>query len=220
MIPERHSMMGSACTTADLQQVGKLRSETWEEIVPRTQLQPGYEETRKTLLKVTSENVFTHIRLNYFPDGGVARLKVFGVVKIDPSQFGLRVIDLISLLNGGLCLKYSNAHYGHPENLIKPSKGYNMADGWETARRLDRPPILTQDAKGILNNVPGHEWSIFRMGVKGLVDHIVVDTNHFKGNFPDRIRIEGATCTSDMSCEEEGQWETILTDYKVKIESF
>lgn len=216
LIPSRCSKIGSACTEEELLQMDKLQTETWEEIVPITQLQPGYEETRKSHIPVTSEKVVTHIRLNYFPDGGVARFKVFGVVKIDPSRFKSKTVDLINLVNGGLCVGYSNAHYGHPQNLIKPSKGCNMADGWETARRLDRPNILTQNKHGILNNVPGYEWCIFRMGVKGTLGYIVIDTNHYKGNFADTVRIEGAISDDDSVCALETKWKTIVPDYKVK----
>ncbi|XP_063705169.1 allantoicase-like [Culicoides brevitarsis] len=202
--------MGTACTSDELKQVNKLRSDTWLEIVERSKLSPGYEDTRKSLFPVNCSKIFTHVRLNYFPDGGVARFKVFGIVKVDPQSFkGSEMVDLISLLNGGLCLKYSNAHYGHPGNLIKPSKGFNMGDGWETARRLDRPAILTANENGILNNVPGCEWCIFKVGLKGRIDHVVIDTRHFKGNFPDSVRIEG---TQDL---ENAKWEEILAEFKL-----
>lgn len=49
---------------------------------------------------------------------------------------------------------YSNAHYGHPRNMIKPGQGVNMGDGWETARRLDRPEVLDTNDDGTLR-VPG-----------------------------------------------------------------
>ena len=49
--------------------------------------------------------------------------------------------DLVSVEAGGLCLGYSDAHYGHPRNMIKPGPGVNMGDGWETARRLDRSGV-------------------------------------------------------------------------------
>ena len=39
---------------------------------------------------------------------------------------------------------------GHPRNLTNPGTGVNMGDGWETARRLDRPAVLQEDSKGHL----------------------------------------------------------------------
>ena len=65
---------------------------------------------------------------------------MFGVAVARPlaSRPALASVDLCSVTEGGLCLGYSDAHYGHPRNIIKPGPGVNMGDGWETARRLDR----------------------------------------------------------------------------------
>ena len=122
---------------------------------------------------------------------------MFGVaVARPPASTPPLTTDLVSVTGGGLCLGYSDAHYGHPRNIIKPGPGVNMGDGWETARRLDRsgsvtlctscdclllrrPPVLEADSQGILA-VPGHEWAVFRLGIPGTVTEVQVDTNHFK----------------------------------------
>lgn len=204
--------MGSACTIDELKQINTLSTEVWEELVPITPLRPGYEETRRNYIKVVDNNkVFTHLRLNFFPDGGLARLRVFGVVDINFAGREKELIDLMAIQNGCVCTDYSNAHYGHPSNLIKVSRGKNMGDGWETARRLDRPSVLKLDEKGNLN-VTGSEYAIFRLGAKGTVEKVVIDTNHFKGNFPDRIQIDGALVDEKGSLK----WVPILTDFKVR----
>ena len=70
------------------------------------------------------------------------RLRVFGVAVARPlASLTSAASDLVSVTEGGLCLGYSDAHYGHPRNIIKPGSGVNMGDGWETARRLDRSDI-------------------------------------------------------------------------------
>ena len=75
-----------------------------------------------------------------------ARLRVFGVAVARPlSSLASGACDLVSVTGGGLCLGYSNAHYGHPRNIIKPGPGVNMGDGWETARRLDRSEHLSAE---------------------------------------------------------------------------
>ena len=66
--------------------------------------------------------------------------------------------------------------------MIKTELAVNMGDGWETARRLDRPAVLVADQAGILQ-VPGHEWAVFRLGLRGTPSHIIIDTNHFKVNY-------------------------------------
>ncbi|XP_006812168.2 allantoicase-like [Saccoglossus kowalevskii] len=94
------------------------------------------------------------------------------------------------MVNGGVSLGYSDVHFGHARNLIREGRSSSMADGWETARRLDRPSILEADDKGVLI-VPGKEWCVFRLGHPGIIKNIEIDTNHFKGNYPDSCYIEG-----------------------------
>lgn len=104
-----------------------------------TALQPGYADTCRNWFPIQNDETWKILRFNLYPDGGVARLRVFGHVKSTNLDGKL---DLIAFENGGEVVAYSDAHFGHPRNLLKPGRGLSMADGWETARRLDRPPIL------------------------------------------------------------------------------
>lgn len=181
-----------------------------------TDLRAGYEETRHNFFEITARGPHTHLRLNMYPDGGIARLRVYGEARPDLARSG-EIIDLVAMKNGGVCKGYSNAHYGHPRNLIRPGSGVNMGDGWETARRLDRPAVLRTDPSGILK-VPGNEWAIFRLADVGRVSDIEVDTKHFKGNFPDSVKIEGALIRQGEewdSPEAKVTWKTILPASKV-----
>ncbi|XP_058812245.1 allantoicase-like [Topomyia yanbarensis] len=214
-IPERgREMIGTACSEKDLEKVASLKSDEWSEVIEMTPLKPGYSTTSKQYFFVDCNDAFTHLRVNIYPDGGIARLRVFGEVQPDNNLLSSgSQLDLIGMLNGGQCLSYSNAHYGHPRNLIKPNRGINMGDGWETARRLDRPPILNIDKHGILQ-VPGCEWAVFRLCSKGIVERVVVDTNHFKGNFPDTVKIE-ATCLEPNRTLQSAQWQPMLDSTKL-----
>jgi allantoicase len=139
----------------------------------------------KSELRGNSDNLFavddprpwTHLRLNIFPDGGVARLRVHGEVAVDWKQVarGGRAVDLASIRNGGLVLGASDMHFGAKDNMIMPGRAANMGDGWETRRRRG----------------PGHDWAIVRLGATGVVSKIEIDTNHFKGNYPDSASVEG-----------------------------
>lgn len=219
VIPSRkRNNMGTACTKEMFNQVSKIDSENWTEILPMTELRPGYPETRHNYFKIDSAQPWTHLRLNMYPDGGIARLRVYGEAKKDLQQES-EIIDLVSMKNGGVCKGYSNAHYGHPRNLIRPGDGINMGDGWETARRLDRPAVLQADNSGILR-VPGSEWAVFRLGDVGRVAHVEVDTKHFKGNFPDSVRIEGALLRSSEEWDSPNvgvKWSTLLPTSKVSF---
>ncbi|CAG9794965.1 unnamed protein product [Diatraea saccharalis] len=214
LIPARDTKMGSACGRYELDEIERLKSDKWEEIVPVTALRPGYEETRLNFQKVLSDEAWTHIRVNIYPDGGIARLRVYGEARPEPPPRD-QIVDLVSLLSGGTCQGYSNAHYGHPRNMIKPGKSQCMADGWETARRLDRPEVLEANEDGTLK-VPGEEWAIFKLGFPGRIQRICVDTAHFKGNFPDSVKIEGAYLRHADWCPQlKCTWSNILRPSKL-----
>ena len=112
-----------------------------------TELKPGYDTTRHHFFEVKDKKkTYTHLRLNIYPDGGIGRLRTYGVMQPPPIEhflgLGGSLVDLVAMEHGGVCQGLSDAHYGHPRNLIKRGRGINMGDGWETARRKDRPPVL------------------------------------------------------------------------------
>ncbi|XP_047528746.1 allantoicase-like [Vanessa atalanta] len=213
LLPGRDTQMGAACSECDLKRVEQLKSDKWEEIVPITALRPGYEESRMNYQKVLCDEAWTYIRVNIYPDGGIARLRVYGEAKPEAPPAS-QLVDLASMLSGTTCLGYSNAHYGHPRNIIKPSKGDTMADGWETARRLDRPEVLEATDDGTLI-VTGEEWAVFKLGFCGRIKNICVDTAHFKGNFPDSIKVEGALLDKEWSHTKSTKWYNILKQSKL-----
>jgi len=197
----REGGAGKAATAAQMEAALKVGSDSWSEIVPRADLGAGYKDTCRSFFTVDNQGPYNYIRLNVFPDGGIARLRTYGVAVAARLPSPRDKIDLVSAKLGGVCVGYSDAHYGHPRNMIQEGRGKDMGDGWETARRLDRPPVLQlinkDDPAGVLA-VPGNEWSAFKLGLPGVITNIEVDTNHFKGNFPDSVTIEGANL-SDYS---------------------
>jgi allantoicase len=50
----------------------------WEVLVPMTTLHAGYEDTRYNYHAIDNKGSWTHIRLNIYPDGGIARLSLYG----------------------------------------------------------------------------------------------------------------------------------------------
>ncbi|XP_075873352.1 allantoicase [Nelusetta ayraudi] len=214
---------GMAASPSQLAAVATLGSEAWPELVGVSPLQPGYSDSCHHYFKVDFPHRVTHLRLNMYPDGGIARLRVYGVGQRDWTTVPAHTeVDLLAMTNGGVCLGYSDAHFGHPRNMIGVGGATSMADGWETARRLDRPRKLTVDQQGILQ-VPGSEWAVFRLACSAEVQRVEVDTLHFKGNFPDSCRIEA--CLLD-SAQEAGliashrwssaRWQLLLPPQKLR----
>jgi allantoicase len=146
---------------------------------------------------------FTHIRLNIYPDGGVARLRIHGEVVPQWTRLSRGEIDLVAIENGGSLVASSDEFFGAPLNLLMPGRGKDMGDGWETRRRRG----------------PGHDWVIIKLGVPGVIERIEVDTAHFKGNFPDRCSIE--SCYLEERANEDlvpasTTWKVVLPETKLK----
>jgi allantoicase len=199
----------------------------WTEILSMTELRPGYEETRMHYFTIPEEvrreaTGFTHVRVNYYPDGGVARMRLWGhpveerestinetlkELAIPASAKTYPHPELSCEKNGGRGLECSNKHYGVASNLIRQGYGKDMGDGWETARNPKRPPIIIKDPKTNLVDSPLMDWAVLKLGMGGSdssgISRIIVDTKHFKGNFPESVKIEAcdaAGVSDDVVC--------------------
>ena len=175
----------------------------WQEILPRSPLQPG----SQNFYEVGDRNIYTHVRLNIYPDGGVARLKVYGEVFKDWDLIDeVETIDLAAAVNGARAIVCNDMFFSHMDNIIMPGRGINMGDGWETKR----------------SRTPGNrDWVIVRLAHEGTVDKVIIDTHHFKGNYPDSCLVEG--CNIPVTNESklnmaEIQWQTILPQSKLSAD--
>jgi allantoicase len=167
-----------ACAVDGVPDPTRLASDAnWTEILARTPLQG---DTRNTF-RVRSDDRFTHVRLNVFPDGGVARLRVHGVVAPDWARLARPDVelDLAAVEHGGFAIAASDMFYGNRQNLLLPGPSLLMSDGWETKRRRG----------------PGNDWVVVRLGARGEVRRIIVDTSHFKGNAPGACSLDVADST-------------------------
>jgi allantoicase len=147
----------------------------------------------------------THLRFRIFPDGGVARLRVYGEVVPDWEQLKRAGghVDLAAAENGALVLTCSDMFFGHRHNLIMPGRAADMSDGWETKRRRG----------------PGHDWTIIKLARPGHIQRVEVDTSHFKGNFPESCVLEACNvenATAEKLTDLSTQWTTVLPRTKLQ----
>ena len=175
----------------------------WWELLPARSLAGDAHH----VVELNDGPVLTHLRLNIYPDGGVARLRVYGEVHREWSAADAdQTIDLAAQENGGRALTWSNAHYGDPNAILAPGRGLDMGDGWETARRRE----------------PGYEWIIIALGRPGRIERLLVDTLHNKGNFPDSCSINAALVTGGTLQSMVSQsmfWQQLLPDNKLTADS-
>jgi allantoicase len=118
------------------------------------------------------------------------------------------LIDLASERLGGAVLFANDEFFAPKENLLKPAAPIfiegkytdlgKWMDGWESRRR----------------RTPGFDWCIVRLGLPGIIRGVVVDTSHFKGNYPEAGSLEACTIdglpTTEQLVAESITWTEIL----------
>ena len=173
------------------------RKVKWKTVLSKKKIKPNVHN----IFNVKNDSVFSHIKLNIFPDGGVARLRLFG--KILPRVNYKKIINLSSLLNGTSIVACNNEHFGKAENILAPGTAKNMGDGWETRR-----------SRG--NNF---DWLIFKCGLAGKIQKIQIDTHHFKGNYPDMCSLQAAYLNGKISnksiINQSKKWKLLLNKIKL-----
>ncbi|HEX7415294.1 MAG TPA: allantoicase [Bacteroidia bacterium] len=176
----------------------------WVEVLAKSPLAPG----SQNFYEINNDNIWTHLRLNIYPDGGVARFKVYGeVYKNWDAVKEDEVIDLAAATNGAKSVLCNDMFFSHMNNLLMPGRGVNMGDGWETKR--NRTP----------NN---RDWVIIKLAHRGDIKKILIDTCHFKGNYPDTCSIEGIDLeTVDIGASSLGltRTEVLPTNPTIELES-
>ncbi|MCX4029521.1 allantoicase [Endozoicomonas sp. SM1973] len=167
----------------------------WVEILPQRLV----EAHSQNLFRIPSLTPWSHVRLNIYPDGGVARLRVYGQPHITwSSVLTGELVDLAAITNGGQAIQCSDMFFSDKNNLLMPGRATNMSDGWETKRRRDNQ----------------YDWVIIKLGAEGSINKVIVDTNHFKGNYPDRFSLEAITAHNDDFYQNKN-WQTIIPDTKL-----
>lgn len=192
--------------------VEKLLAQDWFELLPQMPIRPGSQNIFPISHGESWPKSWTHLRLNIYPDGGVARFRAHGDVDpdwgADAADDEIRPklrkgeVDLVAVKSGGLALACSDMFFGPMNNLILPGRSVNMGGGWETRRRRG----------------PGFDWIIVRLGAPGQVGLIEVDTNFFKGNCPDTCSLEGIFAPNAALTElvdASAAWRGVLPDTKL-----
>ncbi|HUJ12650.1 MAG TPA: allantoicase [Thermoanaerobaculia bacterium] len=162
-----------ACSLAPETDVDTLLKSEWVEVLPKSELKGDSEN----FFHIENPYAFSHLRFHIYPDGGVARLRVYGeVVPEWHREGGLQnEIDLAAVEHGGQVLTCSDMFFGPKHNLIMPGAATGMNDGWETRRRRG----------------PGNDWVVVQLGAEANITRIEIDTSHFKGNYPDTCSVDG-----------------------------
>src|SRR5947199_4744710 len=116
------------------------------------------------------------------------------------------LVDLASERLGGAVLAANDEFFAPRENLLKAGEAVwiegeytdvgKWMDGWETRRRRE----------------PGHDWCLVRLGLPGLLRGVIVDTAHFRGNYPESCSLEACVVAGYPGLEElaAAEWTEVL----------
>ncbi|MFF3552079.1 allantoicase [Streptomyces tsukubensis] len=126
--------------------------------------------------------------------------------------------DLADRRLGAAVIAANDEFFAERENLLTPTpavfdpehfghKGKVM-DGWETRRRRGasaRTPHPADD---------DHDWALIRLGAPGIVRGIVVDTAHFRGNYPRSVSVQATSVPGSPSPDDlladDVEWTTLV----------
>ena len=187
--PESCSLEACAIEQSNVELAGGT---PWAEVLPRSQLKGDSQNS----FIITDPHRFTHLRLNIYPDGGVARLRIFGepVPELERALNSSDLTDLATVQHGGRVLDCSDRFFSAPQNLLMPGPSSGMHDGWETKRRRG----------------PGYDWVTLQLGVAGTIQAVEVDTSYFKGNFPETCSLEICSTESSGADAANCSWSELL----------
>lgn len=167
----------------------------WDTILSRQECGPS--QRHAWLLDSITDKAYTHVRLLMYPDGGIARFRLYGnAVPVFPADTA-SVFELSATVMGGVATSCSDQHFGTKDNLLLPGRGHDMGDGWETKR--------TRGAHS--------DWTIVRLGAAGEIERVVVDTAHFRGNFPQQVQVFAGAFAADPAAD-DGAWVEVLRPQK------
>lgn len=175
------------------------KNQSWTVLLSKIAVNPHSQNIFE--LEENTDQVWSHLKLTMFPDGGIARFRVYGDPVADPAQFlHGELIDLAAVKNGGKAIQCSDMFFSDKNNLLMPGRGVNMGDGWETKRRRD----------------PGPDWSIVKLAFEGSINKVLIDTAHFKGNYPDRFSLQAFNGSDDDALDSNTNWEDLMPETKLQ----
>ena len=183
----------------ELEKSDKIEHAQWDTVIAKVECGPSQRHffVRDSL----TDKAYTHVRLRMYPDGGIARFRLYGTVLPVHPHDRSAIMDTASVKNGGVAIRVSDQHFGVASNLLLPGRGHDMSDGWETKRSRE----------------PGHvDWVIVRLGARTAVRDVVIDTAHFRGNFPQYTNVKGIDVERDdkVPAYNSSEWKVLVGDLK------
>ncbi|MEV6791408.1 allantoicase [Streptomyces sp. NPDC051320] len=127
------------------------------------------------------------------------------------------LVDLADRRLGAGVVAANDEFFAERENLLVRERAVfdperfghkgKIMDGWETRRRrgTSDAPFPAPDE---------HDWALIRLGAPGVIRGIIVDTAHFRGNYPQRVSVQATSVEGSPSPEQllagDVKWDEIV----------
>ena len=199
-----YASVEACCLPLDADVDTVLNHDDWDDLVKKIALKPGSQH----FIDMYSDYIYTHLKLHIYPDGGIARFKVYGHVHVDWSMYDENsTIDLAAANMGAKAILCNDMFFSHMDNLIMPNRGLNMGDGWETKRN---------------RTLHNRDWVVVKLARPGKINQALIDTCHFKGNYPDTFSLDGINLPNHSAVTAENvdelPWKEILSKQKLQAD--
>ncbi|ORX84919.1 galactose-binding like protein [Basidiobolus meristosporus CBS 931.73] len=99
-------------------------------VLPKVELQ--LTSKHYLILNNPDNTPYNFVRISQYPDGGIARFRVYGsILPMSPGDKN-ELVDLAYIGNGACVFVSSNDYFSPASSVVLPTRGENMGDGWET----------------------------------------------------------------------------------------
>jgi len=196
------SIKGVKSSKDDVRFLQDIKDEDWIDLLKQSDL----EGDKKQYFDSIDFSDITHLRMDIYPDGGVARFKAFGEICFNEKLYQEENINVLSMKNGARAVYANNEFFGVLRNILKDGEAINMGDGWETSRRRE----------------PGFDWGIIELTKPAVINSIMLDTNFFKGNFADKFSICSAylkNTTDSALVTQSIFWEELISPQQLSMDN-
>ncbi|KAI7856186.1 galactose-binding domain-like protein [Circinella umbellata] len=170
----------------------------WVTLLPNVPVTPN--QHNYFLLGVNNES-YSHVKLTISPGGGVARLRCYGIAVPNWPQNLKKNVNLASVRKGARITRWTDTQNANNPNILM-DHGKTSEDGWETphSREANR-----------------NDYVVIQLASPGTLNSLVVSTEHYLGNAPNAISIDGCySVEEDPAYDYTADWIEIVRHESVE----
>ncbi|KAI7882926.1 galactose-binding like protein [Lichtheimia hyalospora FSU 10163] len=190
----------AAPNTATVEAKREKAPHEWDTLLSDVSIKP---DSHNLFLLGTSDHVYSEVKLTIYPGSGVARFRCYGDA-VPSWGTNVHSANLASAKNGARIIRWTDIkHSNNPNILLDHSK--TAEDGWET-------PHSRTNAR--------NDFIVVQLATPGILNNVVVSTEHFIGNAPESVSVDGCYSTEeDPVYDYSANWQELVSEAPVEPNS-